>query len=511
MSGWTPVAATPPAKKRRRKARGGGGVALGEVPPPDAVDRELAALVRNDSGNARRLIARFGRDLLWIEEIGWLFWTGSHWSDRGGNRGAQQRAQETATAIFSEARALQEAGPREGESAESFDDRVAVHAGWALMSGNTMRLSAMLEEAKPHLRREVDDLDRDPDLFNVQNGTIVFKRDGSFSLRPHERAHLISKISPVSFDPLAACPDFTEAMLEWQPDDDGEIDGFLRRSAGYALTGHTSEQVVLLFHGLGRNGKSTLIKILTWIMGDYAMTLPFASLLEDNRRRGGEATPDLARLPGRRLVVASEPPLNSKLDDSLIKSLTGGDAMAVRHLNRDMFEFVPVAKFILSFNIAPTVRGQDFGIWRRLLMVPWPVRIAKPDPTIDDRLKAEAAGILNWALRGYREWRQGKGLAPPAMVTDATSSFRGDQDVVGRFLDAATRPVTGARIAANALYEAYARWARASGLDALSGTMFGRLLTQRGVHKSKSGVVVYEDIELVEEFRPAQQSTEGSG
>ncbi|MFZ2872232.1 DNA primase family protein [Zavarzinia sp.] len=489
------------AAAARAKKAAASAVVLPEGLITDDLDGELAHVVRNDMGNARRLIARHGKDLIWIEQVGWLVWTGRNWSDDGGARAAQDRAQQVAHAMFAEAAALREAGPTARQTAEELEEQVATHWKWAVQSGNSGRIAAMLEEAKPHLCRKVEDMDRDPALFNAQNGTIELARDGFHRLRPHDRADLITHISPVAHDPLAACPVFTEAMMEWQPDQ--EMHDFLQRAAGYIMTGYTGEQVVILLYGTGKNGKSTLANILMHIMGDYAMTLPFASLLEDKHRRGGEPTPDIARLPGRRFVVAAEPPLGAKLDEALIKSLTGGDKIPARHLNRDMFEFTPVAKFVLSFNTAPTVRGQDYGIWRRLLMAAFPHRIEKVDDTMEERLQAEAAGILNWMLSGYAGWRKHR-LAPPDAVREATESYRSDQDMVGRFLSAATVARPGARVAANTLYKAYQRWAQQSGVDPLSGTMLGRILTQRGVRKSKSGVVVYEDMELVEDFAPDQ-------
>jgi hypothetical protein len=143
-------------------------------------------------------------------------------------------------------------------------------------------------------------------------------------------------------------PDFTECALiqtETLP--------------GYSLTGATVEQSLLLLQGQGANGKSTLIETMLWVFGDYGLTLPFASLLHDERRRGGEATPDLARLPGARLVVASEPEVNARFSESLIKQFTGCDRISVRHLNQGFFDFHPKFKLVLAFNNRPQIRGHD--------------------------------------------------------------------------------------------------------------------------------------------------------
>ena len=486
----------------------------------DDFDRRLGLLPRNDIGNARRLMERFGIDLLHVKDVGWHVWDDSHWDREDGERQAHLRAQETVDALKDEAEALRDHGPlgdppddeAEAKAAQKeWDKFVEGRFAWAVASGNSGRVSAMLREAAPNITRRPEDLDANPFMLNVANGTLALRQadggeaaGGDLVLMPHQREHLITKISPAAFDPEAEAAAFRRFLDQILPD--REIQTFLQRWFGYCLTGDTSEQCLVLFHGTGANGKSTLVDIVKWILGDYAMTLPFASLLHDDRRRGSEATPDLARLPGARLVSAAEPEIGQRFSESLIKTLTGGEAITARHLQEGFFEFKPSFKLVLSFNTKPSVRGQDEGIWRRLLMVPFDVTIPyeQRDRHFDEKLRAEASGILNWMLDGLRLWFEG-GLQIPEAVRAATAAYKTESDPLGQFLEMATQRKPGAHVQAKQLYSAYAHWCRENAVEPLSMTAVGLKLGDRGFQKERMGVVFYKDLELLEEFQPRHE------
>ncbi len=491
----------------------------------DDFDLRLALLPKNDIGNAKRLIERFGLDLLHVPDIGWHVWTDTHWDRKTGERRAQLLAHQTVAAIKDEARALEAHGPFDEppEDAEDpavraaigkeWDDFVKGRYAWMSASGNSGRISAMLREAAPYQATELEELDADPFMLNVANGTLSLRQadggnggdgDGDLVLQPHQREHLITKTCPAAYAPEAAAPifrDFLDAILP-----DKEVQTFLQRYFGYCLTGDTSEQCLVLCHGVGANGKSTLVDAVKWILGDYAMTLPFASLLHDDRRRGAEATPDLARLPGARLVSAAEPEIGQRFSESLIKTLTGGEPITARHLQQDFFEFTPNFKLVLSFNTKPSVRGQDEGIWRRLLMVPFEVTIPKAqrDAELPKKLRGEASGILNWMLDGLRLWFEG-GLQIPAAVRAATAAYKTESDPLGQFLEMATERRPGAHVQAKQFYTAYTHWCRDNAVEPLSMTAVGRKLGDRGIEKARVGVVFYKDLELREEFKPSSE------
>lgn len=467
-------------------------------------DLKQSKHVYNDLGNARRFKARFGDDLMYVRHVGWYAWVGTHWDHEEGENIAKKRAHQTAQAMWGEARAMLAEGPNKDkdESAEAHGKRVQKHRDWAVQSGNSRRMSSMLMEAQPYLTREVEELDADPFLFNVQNGTLDIRL--AKPLKKHDRKDLITRISPTKYSPEARCESFNGFMQSIVPDENIQV--FLQRYFGYSMTGDTREQVLMLCVGEGANGKSTLCDMMAYICGDYVAHLSFASLLHDDRRRGGDATPDLARLPGARMVLAAEPELGARFSESTVKSLTGGEAVTARHLNQGFFEFTPQFKLVLAANHKPNVRGQDEGIWRRVLLTPFDqtIPMEQRDRLLKQKLQAEAPGILNWMLDGARMWLEG-GLEVPEVISEAVADYRAENDPVGSFLDSCTREVEGSREQAKVLYMAYCTWCEENAVQAFNQTVFGKKLTDKGIAAVKSGVIYRAGIELLQEYYPGNE------
>ncbi|WP_157619645.1 DNA primase family protein [Skermanella stibiiresistens] len=482
----------------------------GRGPGDEEFEIELAGYLKNDLGNAKRLIARFGRDLLYVAEVGWHVWVGTHWSLEDGGRRAKMLADDTAMAIFYEAEALRAAGPKGNESPEEFQARLEKHRKWGVTSGNGPKLAAMLAQAQPYVTQRMEELDAHPDLFNVRNGTLEVRMDveGLIHFRPHDRDDLITRLADVSYDPDAVCPAWLQFIGDVQPS--AAQREYLQRWHGYGLTGRTSLQKVAMYYGFGSNGKSTFLETIEKLMGNYALRLLFASLLQDDRRRGADATPDIANLPGRRLVVAAEPDTGATFSVGTIKILTERDTMQARHLNKGFFSFIPQHHLTLMFNEQPVIKATDDGTWRRIDLVPWRARYIEareaatyPDLPIKDyelpaRLLGELPGILNWLLDGLRLYLE-TGLEVPEDVVEATEKYRADSDPVGEFIRAALRAtaVTSppAFISGKELYIVYQRWCEESGMQPFSMTRFGKLVKTKLTSETK-GTVRYLHIEV---------------
>jgi len=503
--------------------------AVDEAEQP-ADDLHLAREPRNDLGNARRLIARYGNNLMWVDGARWYVWDGRRWQGEAGDAEAMKCAHRTAEAISGEVKALEVEfdrlmkDPPPGFDAAEWQKRVENHFKWQAASGNSAKVDAMLRSAMPYLRRPPRELDDRPFLLNVLNGTLELPTkvaandngtrsliDGDITLRPHLHSDLKTRCAEVVYDAEATCPLWNAFIARIIPDHPTQL--FLQTWFGYVLTGDTGEQQMLIAHGKGANGKSTMMDTIQYIMGDYGLTLPIQTFMFDERRRGGDATPDLARLPGGRLVTASEPEVGQRLSESVVKQITGGEKMTARNLHESFFEFMPSFKLVLSVNIKPNIRGQDEGIWRRILLVPFDQYIPpeERDKRLAEKLKAEASGILNWLLDGYRLWRE-RGLVLPESVKRATEEYRTESDPVGEFMRTATVRETGGSVQATRLYQIYTKWAGANGISPVSGTSFGRRLSDLGYHKEKMGVMYYTGIAITqEEFGGLESSKGGSG
>lgn len=426
-----------------------------------------------DLGNARRLIKQHGEDLRYCASLGWLVWDCKRWvSDDTGE--AERRAKASATSLFTDAEAAARAG--DGAAADHL-------ASWAVKScsAHKIRDALRLAQSESEVVVRAADLDRDPNLFNAANGTVELRTG---KLRDHDREDLLTKLSPVAFDPVATCPRFERFLGEIFAANE-ELIGFMRRLAGYALTGATTEQVLAFFHGLGANGKSVLMRVLQHVLGDYAMIADFSTFLVSSNDGGPRN--DIARLRGARMVSAIEADAGRRLSESMIKQLTGTDAIAARLLYRESFEFVPTFKIILVANHRPVIKGTDHAMWRRLRLVPFDVTFAedKRDPHLVERLLEESPGVLAWCVRGCLEW-QARGLGVPEAVRAATERYRNEQDVLGAFLADECTVSPHARVTASALFGRYSEWCRSNGEEPISQRALAFALTERGFQPERT-------------------------
>lgn len=380
-----------------------------------------------------------------------------------------------------------------------YDDMIAAMppSAWRNKSREAKHVRAAIDFARSHVPLHADELDVDPWAFNCANGTLDLRTG---ELRPHSSSNLISKLSPVAYDPTATCPQFEKFV--WQiMGGDIELVAYLKRLFGYSLTAEVLEEALTIFHGTGRNGKSTLLEIIRHILGTYAQNADFKTFIRSKSER---IRTDLARMPGARLVTASESAEDQQLDEQLVKTVTGRDKMTARFLYGREFEFYAKAKVILSCNHKPTVQGMDIGFWRRLQMVPFTVTVSPQEPNglepptegapkedkgLRDRLiEQEAPGILAWLVQGCASWR-GVGLKPPQKVLEATQAYRDESDTVSFWLmsDSVTvvmgkdgKPDETATVEASRLYAEYRRWCERTNSQSATQTSFGLRLSALG-------------------------------
>jgi putative DNA primase/helicase len=316
------------------------------------------------------------------------------------------------------------------KTAATDPDEAKLIWAWALKSDTSGAIAAMIRMARgvPGLLVNHEDLDADPWLLNVENGTVDLRTG---ELRAHDPADLCTLQAPVAYDRHAASPLWKACVQCWQPDFD--VRCYLQMRAGAGATGIPTETVDVDY-GHGGNGKSKFHGAVQYVLGPYA-TVPHKSLLVAGRfEQHATVIADLFR---KRLAVASETKAAEALDDEQVKNLTGGDRLKGRRMREDPWEFWPTHTLIMFSNHKPTVRGRDEGIWRRLRLVPWAVTIAegKRDEGLALKLAAEAPGILRWIVDGARRFHHaGAKLNPPAAVRVATDQYRQDEDIIGRFI-----------------------------------------------------------------------------
>lgn len=434
----------------------------------------------HDKGNADRFIFQHHLDVRYVPERGrWLSWNQTCWEEDDSGQ-IIERAKITAGTLFKEAAAC------------TTQELMKLFSNHARTTHNAPRLKAMVELAKSDPATVVHerDLDCNDWLLGVTNGVIDLR---TCKLRKHRREDLITRIAPVSFEHKGKCPTWLQ-FLERVCGSDKSLMDYLQRVFGYCLTGRTEEQALFFLYGNGANGKSTFLNVLRELMGpELAKQTPYESFIYKKQGRG--ATNDLARLQGTRVTLTTEIESGSVLDESLVKQLTGGEAVSARLLYREYQDFVPKFKILIAGNHKPIIRGDDDGIWRRLHLVPFTVTIPKQhqDPTLAEKLRRELPGILNWALDGCRSWQKTR-LSPPKVVVDAVQEYRSASDLLGLWLTACCKLGPSESGTASALYNSYIHWCALNSLKPMSGTSFGRKLSERFKKRNINTGVVYDGL-----------------
>lgn len=443
--------------------------------PETTSDRDLSYRPRTDYGNAERLVARHGHDLRYCPPLkSWFVWDGRRWQvDDSGE--VMRRAKATIRAIAHEAQA-----------ADDDDDgnRADALRTWKKTSEAETRLKAMtsLASSERGMVIQPDDLDRNRMVFNVENGTLDL---ATGELRPHRRDDLLTLLAPVTFDPDATAP-LWENFLSTVMGGHAELIDYLQRLVGYSMTGDIGEQMMPVLYGTGSNGKSTFITALLDLFGEYGQQAEGSTFLTS---RGDRVRNDLAALRGSRFVSAVEVKAGSMFDETTVKQLTGGDRIRARFLYKEYFEYDPTFKVWLAVNHKPEIAHQDHAIWRRIRVIPFEVRIDEEskDKRLNEKLRAEMSGILNWALAGCLEWQR-NGLQTPADVELETAVYQDEMDDLAEFFEQVCIIDTTAVCTKDDLYQAYSIWALQQGdRFPMKKKKLGMTLKERGYRDGKHG------------------------
>lgn len=419
---------------------------------------EVKGYVAGHSGQLRmamRLAESHHGKLLHVHDMGWLYWDGKRWATD--DIGAAKRA---VIDVLTDA-----LGQALGDKELKDDVRKCESA-----TGIAGVLS--IASALPEFAATVRDLDADPYLLNVANGTVDLR---TMELSPHKPADRLTKVTRAAYEPDADPGDWHRFLSTVLPDED--VRAYVQRQSGVALLGKVLEHVLPIWTGTGANGKSTAIGGLTWALGDYAMTAEPDLLLH---REGAHPTGQMD-LMGRRLAVITETDEGRKFAEATMKRLTGGDKIKARYMRQDFVEFDPSHTPILVTNHLPTVSGDDPAVWRRIRVVPFDVVIpeAERDGSLPERLQQCAEEVLTWCLAGWAEYQR-IGLAEPNAVKARTNAYKADSDVIGRFIT--DQCVTGplVKMTTAKLFEAWQTWRAIEGVAEISMRAFGQALDRHG-------------------------------
>lgn len=422
----------------------------------------------------------------------WMCYDGTRWQDDSGNL-------------------------RIATAAKTFSDAVQVYAaktGDADYLKNVFRLTSartrdsIVRDSKDLCCLDESQLDLNDYFLNCQNGVLDLSGDAP-QLLPHSPDQQLSKVCATKFDPEANCPLWDKFLMDIMQGDAEQIH-YLQKIAGLSLTGNTSEECFFMLFGRStRNGKSTFVETLLALLGDYGLQMMPETLAKKNTD-SRNASGDIARLQGTRLVICSEPPKRMIFDVSLLKSLIGGDTISARRLYESEITFKPKFKMLMNTNYLPLVNDSTFfsGDKTRVIEFKRHFKPEERDKSLKHRLLSELPGILNWCVQGWFLYKA-EGLKSTQAVLAATAEYENDSDKLGKFISDCLAKVPDSSISIKNAYARYVEWCddcgygcenkgsfvdeiKARKIFAASGTIAGK--TVRNVVKGYAFSVDNEEI-----------------
>lgn len=364
-------------------------------------------------------------------------------------------------------------------------------------SRNKNTKNALEKEAQHYVPITPNLLDHNRRKLNTPTGIIDLE---NFEVTPNDPLEYFTKSTAVGIKEGAKCPLWIEFLNDIF-DGDKDLISYIQKAVGYSLSGLTDEQCAFFCYGTGNNGKSTFLDIIRCILGDYASNIQPETLMV--RNTNSSANSDIARLKGARFVTSVEPNEGLRLNEGLLKQLTGDDMVTARKLYAEEFEFKPEFKLWMATNHKPVIRGTDTGIWRRIHLIPFTVNIPaeKVDRKLKDKLMQELDGIFLWCLEGLKRYNA-EGLSKPSAVVKAVEQYRGEMDTISKFLDECTVSAPCRCVKAKDLYNVYSRWCEENGEYKLTNTKFGSEVQKRYERKRVTTGYVYCELDFNDEYNP---------
>jgi len=411
----------------------------------------------NDHWLARLFYHTFEGKIYYTSSRGWMIFDGKRFTDDPGG-----------TIVGKMGEFLEFESYR---SIERNDDKAVQR--YLNLAQSDKKIKSALNLSKYYFFDDGNNWDADPTLFNCNNGTINL---ATGKLQPHDWRDKITRVSPIDYLGENAPRENVEKFLN-ELFKDPEMISMIRRFIGYCLTGLTNEDAIFFLYGTGLNGKSTLCNLLVETMGDYAVVARIETFLTAHRGASNHSG-DLARLAGARFVVAGEPGPRTKIDESIIKSMCGGDKVTARFAYGREFTFDQTFKIALYFNNAPEIEGADDGTWRRIYPITFPNKFTRND-TFKLALKKELSGFLYLAVIGAKEWLNSR-LGTPPQVTEDADNYRRISDPFGTFIEEECDINDEYMDSSSTLFGCYDQWAKKNNEEDMSHKQFAMTLKERG-------------------------------
>lgn len=460
-----------------------------------------------DTGNAERFYDYFGDLFKYnVTDKIFMFWTGKTWI-KDTKQIIRKYANKFIELLQNEASSL--ASQVEKYLSEGLKDKAVmlskVHDACvknAARVANKSGKDAMLSEFQALYDIPIGshEFDKDDFLLNTDSG-IVNLKTGEIS--NFNKSKMLSKNTnvKVSYDEPTVWLKFLNSTFKTGDEKETQnIIDALQTCLGYSLSGSTAEQVMFLLYGDGSNGKSTLTELVAYAMGDYGDNIASNVLLQQ-KVSNNSTTYSIAKLQNKRFVETGETDDGGKLAESQVKILTGGDTISAQFKYGNEFSFKPKFKIWMSTNNKPIIRGNDFGIWRRIFLFPFvnTFTAEQKDKTLPEKLRKEAPQILGWMIQGFKKYYERGDLIKPKTLLEAIEEYKEQMDIITQFINKECELVPNCKIDCKELYSHYKSWALDNTEFTMKESKFMDELKKKGItiEKTNNKKSVYVGIKKV--------------
>lgn len=319
-------------------------------------------------------------------------------------------------------------------------------------------IQAVVALVRAHIAVHPTDFDTDPMRLNTPGGVVDLTTGAVAAGTPEEMHARTTKVGPAR----GPAPLWTRFLADLTGGD-VQFTAFLQRFMGYAATGQNTEKVLSYAWGSNSDtGKSTFVRIMDTLFGSYADSVDIEAFIS-TQKKAGSIPAELARLPGVRLVTATEPAAGHAWDEKRIKAITGGDPIEVRFLYGNPFVYVPQFTIFIVGNNEPELRHVDDAMLRRLLVLPFNRKVPR-EKQIDNLsariVEEEGPAVLQWVIDGCLAWQR-DGLNPPEVVLQRTAEYAEGQDTLSQWAEEELEVDPDASISRHALFAAWSQWKHA--------------------------------------------------
>lgn len=447
-----------------------------------------------DTGNAERFYDQFGEYFRYNKDNNYfMYWNGKTWTKdiKGYVRKYANKVIEVLEMECKNTEAKMKEVAQSGSENKEEELRLLAQVQDAQLKNikkvsNKAGKDAMISELQSLHELPVtnSEFDRYDLLLNTDSGIFDLTTGEA---KPFDKKYMLSKNTNcmVDFSEPVVWKKFLHDIFErGNPAETEELIETIQMALGESLTGRTNKEHLFILYGTGSNGKSTFIKVVNDVFGDYGTSMNSDLLLQNQANSSQSNEFSLAALLGARMVSTSETAEGKKLDEVMIKQMLSGEKMTAQFKYGQPFSFMPTFSPWMSTNNLPIIRATDFGTWRRIFYVPFLNTFTddKKDIDMPKKLAKENAQILGWMIKGAVKLHQqyNDKLPKPKCLEEALSDYKKSLDVIVAFLNDRCLPHPEMTVEAPRLYQAYKDWAKQNGEYCYSESRFKNELPKKG-------------------------------